>query len=62
MVSVGGAPSGQPTAGLVERPAGADLRDLLAGLHTAGARPEEVASILELLRAAGALSAEIVVR
>lgn len=65
-VSVGdpqvGPPAGGPTPGLVERPEGADLRDLLAGLHAAGARPEEVASILELLRSAGAITAEIIVR
>ena len=38
------------------------VQDVAAGLHAAGARPEEIATILEALRDAGALDAEIVIR
>jgi flagellar P-ring protein precursor FlgI len=42
--------------------AAASVEDVAAGLHAAGVRPEEIVAILEALRAAGALRAEVVVR
>ncbi|MEK7317393.1 MAG: flagellar basal body P-ring protein FlgI [Candidatus Eisenbacteria bacterium] len=56
--------SGARTAadGLVRLDAPATIHDVAAGLHAAGLRPDEMASIFQALRAAGALEAEIVVR
>jgi flagellar P-ring protein precursor FlgI len=48
--------------GLVRSAAGASVQDLAAGLHAAGARATEMAAILEALRAAGAIRAQVVVR
>jgi flagellar P-ring protein precursor FlgI len=49
-------------AGLVSAPPGSRVHALVAGLHAAGARPNEVAAIFEALRAAGAVRAEVIVR
>jgi flagellar P-ring protein precursor FlgI len=49
-------------AGLIAATAGASVQSLVAGLHAAGARGQEVAAIFEALRTAGALRAEVVVR
>lgn len=54
-----GAESETPVAGLIQRPEGTSVHDLVSGLHAAGARPAEIATILQMLRQAGALSAEI---
>jgi flagellar basal body P-ring protein FlgI len=40
----------------------ASVQDVAAGLHAAGAKPEEIAAIFEALQAAGALQAQVVVR
>jgi flagellar P-ring protein precursor FlgI len=56
------APDGAEPAGLIAAAAGASVQSLVAGLHAAGARGQEVAAIFEALRTAGALRAEVVVR
>jgi flagellar P-ring protein precursor FlgI len=62
-LQVGGAADrGQPVQGLVRMAPQASVQDVAAGLHAAGARPEEIAAIFESLHAAGALVAEVVVR
>ena len=63
-LQVGGTPAtgGQEPAGLVRVAPEASVQDIAAGLHAAGARPEEVGAIFEALRAAGALQAEVRVR
>jgi flagellar P-ring protein precursor FlgI len=71
-VRVGGPPpdssAAQPagsdslSAGMVRAGAGASVQELVAGLHAAGARAQDVAAIFDALRAAGALRAEVVVR
>ena len=43
-------------------PANASVADIAAGLHAARASAEEIAAIFEALQAAGALSAEVVIR
>lgn len=50
------------SGGVIATPAGASVQVLVAGLHAAGARGQEVAAIFEALRTAGALRAEVVVR
>jgi flagellar P-ring protein precursor FlgI len=50
------------SAGMVRAAAGASVQELVAGLHAAGARAQDVAAIFDALRAAGALRAEVVVR
>lgn len=59
--------SGQPgvagdVRGLVALPSRVPVQDVAAGLHAAGAGPEEMAAIFEALRDAGAINAEVVVR
>jgi flagellar P-ring protein FlgI len=49
-------------AGLIHATAGASVQELVAGLHAAGARAQEVAAIFEALRAAGAIRAQVVIR
>ena len=63
-LQVGGsaADRGAKTEGLVRVEPQASVQDVAAGLHAAGARPEEIAAIFEALRAAGAVVAEVVVR
>lgn len=50
------------STGLIRAGSGSSVQTLVAGLHAAGARPNEVAAIFEALRAAGAVRAEVVVR
>jgi flagellar P-ring protein precursor FlgI len=60
---VGGQPAASAAAGSIVRvePA-ASVQEVAAGLHAAGAKPEEIAAIFEALQAAGALQAQVVVR
>lgn len=48
--------------GLLRVEPSASVRTVAAGLHAAGARPQDLAPIFEALRAAGALRAEVIVR
>jgi flagellar P-ring protein precursor FlgI len=48
--------------GLLSLPDGASVQDVAAGLHAAGARPQEIASLFDALREVGALSARVTVR
>jgi flagellar P-ring protein precursor FlgI len=48
--------------GLVRMAPRASVQDVAAGLHAAGVKPEDMASIFEALQASGALRAEVVVR
>lgn len=57
-----GAPRGTPEPGVFAANAGATIVDVTAGLRAAGARPDEIAAILEALHAAGAIHAEVIVR
>ncbi|MDM7913671.1 MAG: flagellar basal body P-ring protein FlgI [Candidatus Eisenbacteria bacterium] len=59
-LEVGGAEGS--AAGIVHLPGSASVRDVAAGLHAAGARPDEMAAIFEALQASGALRAEVVIR
>lgn len=60
---VGGQPATNGTAsGIVRVEPQASVQDVAAGLHAAGAKPEEIAAIFEALQAAGALQAQVVVR
>lgn len=52
--------AGAPGSVEVARPG--SVQDVVAGLHAAGAASEETAALLEALKAAGALDAEIIVR
>jgi flagellar P-ring protein precursor FlgI len=63
-VGGGAAPAagGATPEGLVRLDGQSTVRDVAAGLHAAGARPEDVAAVFDALRAAGALHAEVVVR
>jgi flagellar P-ring protein FlgI len=62
-LTIGQAAAGGPAVeGLVAVPLGVSVQDVAAGLHAAGARPQEVATIFELLRRAGALVADIEVQ
>ena len=60
---VGGQPAtGGAASGIVRVEPLASVQDVAAGLHAAGAKPEEIAAIFEALQAAGALQAQVVVR
>ena len=48
--------------GLLSVGEGASVQEVAAGLHAAGARPQEIAAMFSALREVGALSAEVVVR
>lgn len=48
--------------GLVRAAPESSVQDVAAGLHAAGATPEEIAAIFEALRTAGALRAEVEMR
>jgi flagellar P-ring protein precursor FlgI len=48
--------------GLVTAVAGVTVQEIAAGLHAAGAQPEEIGVIFEALRDVGALSAMVVIR
>ncbi len=55
-------PNAVQVAGLVSVPVGISIQDIAEGLHVAGASPQEMARIFELLRKAGALAADIEVQ
>jgi flagellar P-ring protein precursor FlgI len=50
--------SQQPGA-LIQLPAGAKLADVVRALNTLGATPQDLLAILQAMRSAGALKAEI---
>ena len=56
------APPAGATAGLVRVASGSPVQSVAAGLHSVGARAEEVAALFSALEAAGALDAEVTVR
>lgn len=60
---VGGQPATSGAAnGIVRVEPQTSVQEVAAGLHAAGAKPEEIAAIFEALQAAGALQAQVVVR
>jgi flagellar P-ring protein precursor FlgI len=62
-VEVGGpAGAGSDAPGIVRVEGGATVREVTLGLHAAGAAAGDVAAMLEALRAAGAIDAEVSVR
>lgn len=63
-LQIGGTPTATSAraVGLVQLGTDASVEDVAAGLHAAGAAPQEIAAIFEALEAAGALTAEVVVR
>jgi flagellar P-ring protein precursor FlgI len=62
-LQVGGQPAtGGSASGIVRVEPEASVQDVAAGLHAAGAKPEEIAAIFEALQAAGAIHAQVVVR
>ena len=63
-LQIGGIPvsgDAQPK-GLVHVEPQATVQDVAAGLHAAGARPDEVAAIFDALRSAGAIGAPVTIR
>lgn len=69
--TVPGIPSASPSSGSAARdladaslsmPANASVGDIAAGLHAANASAGEIAAIFEALQAAGALTAQVVIR
>ncbi len=56
------ADSAPVVAGLLTVSEGATVQEVAAGLHAAGAKPQEIAAMFLALREVGALSAEVVVR
>jgi flagellar P-ring protein precursor FlgI len=48
--------------GLLAVDAGATVQEVAAGLHAAGARPQEIAAMFSALREVGAIGADVVVR
>lgn len=54
--------SGTGVPGLLTVGEGATVQEVAAGLHAAGAKPQEIAAMFLALREVGALSAEVVVR
>ena len=61
-LQIGGSVSRAEATGLVRMDPPAAVEDVAAGLHAAGARPDDLVAIFEALRSAGALSAPVVVR
>ena len=61
-LQIGGSGSRAEATGLVRMDPPAAVEDVAAGLHAAGARPDDLVAIFEALRSAGALSAPVVVR
>lgn len=57
-----GADSAGTAGGMVSVRSGATAQDVVAGLRAASATPDEIAAVLEALRAVGALRATVVVR
>lgn len=58
----GGPAAGDSAAGLLTVSDGATVQEVAAGLHAAGAKPQEIAAMFLALREVGALNAEVVVR
>lgn len=50
------------TEGLIGVSEGATVQEVAAGLHAAGARPQEIAAMFSALKEVGAIGAEVVVR
>jgi flagellar P-ring protein precursor FlgI len=50
------------SGGLLEVGEGTTVQEVAAGLHAAGARPQEIAAMFTALRDVGAIGAEVVVR
>jgi flagellar P-ring protein precursor FlgI len=48
--------------GLLSVAAGATVQEVVAGLHAAGARPQEIAALFDALQQVGALTARVVIR
>jgi flagellar P-ring protein precursor FlgI len=61
-VRVGDTPPATPTQGLVAVGPQATVRDIAVGLQAIGAAPADVAAVFDGLRAAGAITAMVVVR
>ena len=63
-LEIGGVPSPRDSTlrGFVRVDSTATVQDVAAGLHAAGLRTDEIAAVFEALRAAGAISAELVIR
>jgi flagellar P-ring protein precursor FlgI len=60
--SVSGRGRNGTTEGMLSVTEGATVQEVAAGLHAAGARPQEIAAMFSALREVGALGAELVVR
>ena len=60
--SVSGRGRSSGVEGLLAVTEGATVQEVAAGLHAAGARPQEIAAMFSALREVGALGAELVVR
>jgi flagellar P-ring protein precursor FlgI len=60
--ALGESAEGSGAPGFVHVPPRALVQDVAAGLHAAGATPDEIAAIFEALADAGALHAEVLVR
>jgi flagellar P-ring protein precursor FlgI len=58
----GAGTSGSPSSGLLAVADGATVQEVAAGLHAAGARPQEIAAMFTALRDVGAIGAEVVIR
>ncbi len=61
-LTIGGPQDLVPPAGVVYGTVGASVQEVPAALHSAGARPPEIATIFEALRDVGALQATVLVR
>ena len=60
--STGRASGAKAPSGLLAVGEGATVQEVAAGLHAAGARPQEIAAMFTALRDVGAIGAEVVVR
>jgi flagellar P-ring protein precursor FlgI len=60
--SAGSSRASEPPGGLLAVSEGATVQEVAAGLHAAGARPQEIAAMFTALREVGALGAEVVIR
>ena len=63
-LSIGGgaAAPGEEGHGILRMAAQVSVQDVAAGLHAAGLHAEEIAAVFEALEAAGAMSAEVIIR
>lgn len=61
-VRIGAPEGGNGGRGMVDVTESASVQDIVAGLHQAGARPDEIRAVFEALSAAGALAAQVVIR